>query len=60
MPICARFLRWLRKAEEEISKRAILRLIRNKEDVHMNVESYLIENAGREFGGKLHTARSPQ
>lgn len=24
----------------------------------MNVESYLIENAGREFGGKLHTARS--
>ena len=30
----------------------------NKEDVHMNVEAYLIENAGREFGGRLHTARS--
>lgn len=28
------------------------------EDVHMNVETYLISGAGREFGGKLHTARS--
>jgi len=28
------------------------------EDVHMNVESYVIEGAGPEFGGKLHTARS--
>jgi len=28
------------------------------EDVHMNVELYLIETAGVEFGGKLHTARS--
>jgi argininosuccinate lyase len=28
------------------------------EDVHMNVESRLIRAAGREFGGKLHTARS--
>lgn len=28
------------------------------EDVHMNVESRLIQAAGREYGGKLHTARS--
>jgi argininosuccinate lyase len=28
------------------------------EDVHMNVERYLIEGWGAEFGGRLHTARS--
>ena len=50
-------LRWLRKAEEDFQS-GDFTLDPNKEDVHMNVESYLIENAGREFGGKLHTARS--
>ena len=50
-------LRWLQKAEEDF-KNGTLTLDPSKEDVHMNVESYLIENAGREFGGKLHTARS--
>ncbi len=50
-------LRWLRKAEEDFQN-GNFTLDPNKEDVHMNVESYLIENAGREFGGKLHTARS--
>ena len=50
-------LRWLRKAEEDFQN-GDFALDPNKEDVHMNVESYLIENAGREFGGKLHTARS--
>ena len=50
-------LRWLRKAEEDFQN-GDFTLDPNKEDVHMNVESYLIENAGREFGGKLHTARS--
>ena len=50
-------LRWLQKAEEDF-RNGKLTLDANKEDVHMNVESYLIENAGREFGGKLHTARS--
>ncbi len=50
-------LRWLRKAEEDFQNGDFV-LDPNKEDVHMNVESYLIENAGREFGGKLHTARS--
>ncbi|MDE0555156.1 MAG: argininosuccinate lyase [Candidatus Poribacteria bacterium] len=50
-------LHWLRKAEEDFQNGHFV-LDPNKEDVHMNVESYLIENAGREFGGKLHTARS--
>lgn len=50
-------LRWLCRAEEDF-KNGDFTLDPNKEDVHMNVESYLIENAGREFGGKLHTARS--
>ena len=50
-------LRWLRKVEEDFQN-GDFTLDPNKEDVHMNVESYLIENAGREFGGKLHTARS--
>lgn len=50
-------LHWLRKAEHDYQN-ANLTLDPNKEDVHMNVESYLIENAGIEFGGKLHTARS--
>lgn len=50
-------LRWLRKAEIDFQNGDFV-LDPNKEDVHMNVESYLIENAGREFGGKLHTARS--
>ena len=50
-------LRWLQKAETDFQN-GDFTLDPNKEDVHMNVESYLIENAGREFGGKLHTARS--
>ncbi len=50
-------LQGLQKAEEDFEN-GNLTLDANKEDVHMNVESYLIENAGREFGGKLHTARS--
>ncbi len=50
-------LRWLQKAETDFQN-SDFTLDPNKEDVHMNVESYLIENAGREFGGKLHTARS--
>ena len=50
-------LQWLCKAAEDFQN-GNFTLDPNKEDVHMNVESYLIENAGREFGGKLHTARS--
>ena len=50
-------LYWLRKVEVDYQN-GNFTLDPNKEDVHMNVESYLIENAGIEFGGKLHTARS--
>ena len=39
-------------------KEGNFRLDPQNEDVHMNVELYLIETAGVEFGGKLHTARS--
>ncbi len=48
---------WLRKVEDDYQN-GNFDLDPNKEDVHMNVESYLINNAGIEFGGKLHTARS--
>ncbi|MCY4404296.1 MAG: argininosuccinate lyase [Candidatus Poribacteria bacterium] len=50
-------LRWLCKAEEDYQN-GTFTLDPNKEDVHMNVESYLIDNVGIELGGKLHTARS--
>ena len=30
----------------------------SKEDVHSNIESYLIERVGIESGGKVHTGRS--
>ncbi|MYF99666.1 argininosuccinate lyase, partial [Candidatus Poribacteria bacterium] len=50
-------LRWLCKVEEDYQNGSFS-LDPNKEDVHMNVESYLIDNAGIELGGKLHTARS--
>ena len=48
---------WLEKAREDFLN-GNLELKRELEDVHMNVEMYLIEGAGREYGGKLHTARS--
>ena len=48
---------WLRRAEEDYHNGAFI-LKPEKEDVHMNVESYLIDGAGIEYGGKLHTARS--
>jgi argininosuccinate lyase len=50
-------LKWLEKARiawEEGS----FELKRELEDVHMNVETYLRQGAGPEFGGRLHTARS--
>ena len=50
-------LYWLRQVENDYQN-GNFTLDPNKEDVHMNVESSLIENAGIEFGGKLHTARS--
>ncbi|MBM3236423.1 argininosuccinate lyase [Candidatus Poribacteria bacterium] len=48
---------WLEKAKEDFLNGKLV-LKSDLEDVHMNVEAYLIEGAGREYGGKLHTARS--
>jgi len=50
-------LKWLEKAKGEYQKGKFV-LKPELEDVHMNVEMYLIEGAGKEYGGKLHTARS--
>jgi len=50
-------LRGLERARE-LHEAGKLKLRQDREDVHMNVESYLIEEAGIEFGGKLHTGRS--
>lgn len=47
----------LHKAETDFRK-GTFSLEPEKEDVHLNVEGYLISQAGPEFGGKLHTARS--
>ena len=50
-------LTWLNRALNDFQNGKFV-LDPDKEDVHMNVESYLIDGAGAEFGGKLHTARS--
>ena len=50
-------LTWLMKAKEDFLN-GKFELKKELEDVHMNVENYLIKGAGREYGGKLHTARS--
>lgn len=50
-------LTWLEKARRE-HEEGRLRLREDLEDVHMNIEHYLIQGAGPEYGGKLHTARS--
>ena len=50
-------LRWLNKAQADLEA-GKLQLRAELEDVHMNIETYLIEGAGPELGGKLHTARS--
>ncbi len=43
---------------EELWKEDDFVLQPSKEDVHTNIESWIIENYGIESGGKLHTARS--
>lgn len=50
-------LKWLEKARRDFLE-GKFELKPELEDVHMNVESYLIDGAGYEYGGKLHTARS--
>jgi len=52
-----KILEGLRKTESE-HERGEFELKRELEDVHMNVEAHLREDAGPEFAGKLHTARS--
>ncbi|MDD5111832.1 MAG: argininosuccinate lyase [Candidatus Altiarchaeota archaeon] len=50
-------LYWLEKVKRDFQK-GKFKLSKEAEDVHMNVEGVLIREAGKEYGGKLHTARS--
>ncbi len=43
---------------EKLHQKGSFRLDASKEDVHSNIESYLIERVGIESGGKVHTGRS--
>ncbi|MBU0761840.1 MAG: argininosuccinate lyase, partial [Candidatus Altiarchaeota archaeon] len=52
-----KILFWLEKAKKDYLSGKFV-LSEKEEDVHMNVEKYVIEGAGQEYGGKLHTARS--
>lgn len=42
----------------ELSNDGVFILDKKLEDVHLNVESYLIDKLGKEIGGQVHTARS--
>ncbi len=46
------------KEIETLHRKGSFRLDASKEDVHSNVESYLIGRVGIESGGKVHTGRS--
>ncbi|OGP92541.1 MAG: argininosuccinate lyase [Deltaproteobacteria bacterium RBG_16_48_10] len=52
-----RILRGL-KAVETLYRKGKFRLIPSREDVHTNIESFLIQKIGMESGGKVHTGRS--
>jgi argininosuccinate lyase len=52
-----RILKGLREIET-LHRKGRFRLDASKEDVHSNIESYLIERVGIESGGKIHTGRS--
>ena len=52
-----KIVRGLREIEA-LHQKGRFRLDVSKEDVHSNIESYLIERIGIEFGGKIHTGRS--
>jgi len=45
-------------ALETLHRKGAFALDPSKEDVHSNIESYLIERLGMEVGGKVHTGRS--
>ena len=53
----AAILTWLERARADFDA-GTFELRPELEDVHMNVERYLIDGAGAEYGGRLHTARS--
>jgi argininosuccinate lyase len=46
------------KEIETLHQRGKFRLDPSKEDVHSNIESFLIDRMGIEYGGKIHTGRS--
>lgn len=46
------------KEVETLYNRGLFKLEASREDVHSNIESYLIERFGIESVGKMHTARS--
>lgn len=50
-------LRYLEEARARVEE-GKLRLSPGDEDIHMNLEKFVIRGAGAEFGGKMHTARS--
>jgi argininosuccinate lyase len=52
-----KILRGLREIEA-LHQKGKFRLEASKEDVHSNIESFLIERLGIETGGKVHTGRS--
>jgi argininosuccinate lyase len=52
-----KILRELREMET-LHQKGKFRLEASKEDVHSNIESFLIERLGIETGGKVHTGRS--
>jgi argininosuccinate lyase len=43
---------------ESLHQKGKFKLDPSKEDVHSNIESFLIERIGMEYGGKVHTGRS--
>jgi argininosuccinate lyase len=52
-----KILFWLERARCDFDAGKLV-LQKEDEDVHMNVEKYVTNGAGPEYGGKLHTARS--
>ena len=46
------------RALENLHQRGKFVLYPSREDVHSNIEGFLIERVGIEFGGKVHTGRS--
>ncbi len=54
---CKRLLKGLRELEK-LYEKGRFQLEPYREDVHSNIEGFLIERVGIEYGGKIHTGRS--